>query len=449
MATTRKRVTANTALPKAKPSARLAAKSATKLATKLVAKPATKPAAKPTIKTTIKSANKSAAKVASKPSATALRHNRPPALDHEHIALVLQGGGALGAYQAGVFEALAKIPTEPHWLAGVSIGAINSALIAGNEPHRRVERLQEFWNLVTSTSSMFAPIFDQQWSTIHHMGASMAASWGVPGFYKPRVPPPMFQPQGTDGAISYYDTAPLLATLQRLIDFDLLNSGRVRLSVGAVNVRTGNSEYFDNTKQIIGPEHIMASGALPPAFAPVMIDGEPYWDGGIVSNTPLQYVLDNREMKKTMAVQVDLFSARGALPVNMGGVLSRQKDIQYSSRTRLGTDKAAELHRAKQSVQRLIAKLPASMRNDPEVQHLMEATKTAHLDIVHLIYRQNRYELESKDYEFSRATMNAHWEAGRRDMQRTLDNPNWLRMASDNDGITVYDLAHQDISIKE
>jgi len=394
------------------------------------------------------------AKAAARPTSSATssiknpRHNHPPALDHEHIVLVLQGGGALGAYQAGVFEALTLIPTEPHWVAGVSIGAINAALIAGNEPHRRLERLQEFWNLVTSQNALFAPVFDQQWSAIHQMGASMAASWGVPGFYKPRIPPPMFQPEGTDGAISYYDTTPLRETLERLVDFDLINSGKVRLSVGAVNVRTGNSEYFDNTKQIIGVEHIMASGALPPAFAPIMIDGEPYWDGGIVSNTPLQYVLDNRQLTKMMAVQVDLFCAHGTLPQNMGGVQSRQKDIQYSSRTRMNTDFMAALHKAKQTVQHLIAKLPPSMQNDPEVEYLKNVTRTAHLDIVHLIYRQERYELESKDYEFSRPTMEKHWEAGLLDMRRTLDNPNWLRMAEGNDGVTVYDLAHQDLDDK-
>jgi len=373
------------------------------------------------------------------------RHNQPPKLDHEHIALVLQGGGALGAYQAGVYEALSAIPTEPHWVAGVSIGAINSALIVGNEPHRRLERLEEFWNLVTSHSALIHPLIEQQWAALHQVGASMAASLGVPGFYKPRFPPPQFQPEGTDAAISYYDTTPLRATLERLVDFDLINTGKIRLSVGAVNVRTGNSIYFDNTQQRIGPEHIMASGALPPAFAPVIIDGEPYWDGGIVSNTPLQYVLDNRDLKKTMAVQVDLFSARGAMPLNMASVSSRQKDIQYSSRTRLGTDQAAQLHRAKQNVQRLIAKLPESMRNEEEVNYLMNATRTAHLDIVHLIYRQDRYELESKDYEFSRATMKAHWEAGRLDMQRTLDHPDWLMMATEDDGVTVYDLAHRDL----
>lgn len=390
-----------------------------------------------------------AGSAAKKSAAASPRHDHPPRLDHEHIVLVLQGGGALGAYQAGVFEALTQIPSEPHWVAGVSIGAINAALIVGNEPQHRIARLREFWELLTSNSTLLAPVFDQQWSAIHQMGASMAASLGVPGFYKPRFPPAMFQPEGSAGAISFYDASPLRATLERLVDFDLINSKKVRLSVGAVNVRTGNCVYFDNTKQVIGPEHIMASGALPPAFAPVMIDGEPYWDGGIVSNTPLQYVLDNREMKKTMAVQVDLFSARGAMPLNMSSVSARQKDIQFSSRTRLGTDQATAAFKARQMVQRLIAKLPAAMQDDPEVKFLKEATCVAHLDIVHLIYRQGLYELESKDYEFSRATMQAHWATGKKDMQTTLDNPNWLRMASGDDGVTVYDLARQDPSVKE
>ena len=377
------------------------------------------------------------------------RHKNPPELKHEHIALVLQGGGALGAYQAGVFEALSHIPTEPHWVAGVSIGAINSALIAGNVPERRLERLHEFWNLVTSGGNIFAPLFDAQWSAVHHMGANVAMTMGVPGFYKPRFPPPLMAPAGTDGAISYYDTSPLRETLERLVDFDLINSKKVRLSVGAVNVRTGNSVYFDNTKHIITADHIMASGALPPAFAPIMIDGEHYWDGGIVSNTPLQYVLDNRDLKKTMAVHVDLFSARGDLPLNMDGVLSRQKDIQFSSRTRLGTDYAASVHRNKQVIQRLLAKLPERFRNDPEVLHLMESSRTTHLDIVHLIYRQDQYELESKDYDFSRATMQKHWQAGLKDMQNTIDHPQWLTMANANDGVTVYDLTGGKSSVKE
>jgi len=366
-------------------------------------------------------------------------------IDHEHIALVLQGGGALGAYQAGVFEEIATIPTEPHWVAGVSIGAINAALIVGNLPERRVERMREFWDLVSSGSSGAAPLWDFQRQVFHQASAAFAALAGVPGFYLPRMPPPMLQPEGTDGAISYYDTSPLRATLEKLVDFDLINSKKMRLSVGAANVRTGNSVYFDNTRQLIGPEHIMASGALPPAFPPMLIDGEYYWDGGIVSNTPLQYVLDNRGYKKTLVAQVDLFPARGALPLNMAAVQSRQKDIMYSSRTRFNTDKAAELQRAKQALQNVIAKLPARMRNDPDVKFLAESNRAAHVDIVHLIYRQSQFELESKDYEFSRLAVNEHWAAGRRDMQRTIEHPEWLTRSNLEEGVVLYDLTRDTI----
>ena len=365
-------------------------------------------------------------------------------LDHEHVVLVLQGGGALGAYQAGVYEEIARIPKEPTWVAGVSIGAINAALIVGNPREKRVERLREFWDLVSSTAGGIAPWWDGQRTAFHQFNALIAASLGVPGFYEPRVPPPLLQPEGTPAAISFYDTAPLRATLERLVDFDLINNGTVRLSVGAVNVLTGNSKYFDNQIDIepIGPEHIMASGALPPAFAPVIIDNEPYWDGGIVSNTPLQYVLDHRAAGRIMIAQVDLFSARGTLPLNMAGVMSRQKDIMYSSRTRYNTDNLAKIQRNKKTILNLIAKLPAKARDTPDVRDLAAANKTAHVDIVHLIYRQNQFELESKDYEFSRDTVREHWAAGKRDMQFTIEHPDLLSKSSVDDGVTVYDLAH-------
>ena len=362
-------------------------------------------------------------------------------LDHEKVALVLQGGGALGAYQAGVYEEIAKLPREADWVAGVSIGAINAALIVGNPPVRRVERLREFWTLVSSSVSGIAPWWDAQRALFHQFSAAVSASVGVHGFYTPRLPPPQFQPPGTDAALSYYDTTPLRHTLERLVDFDLINTGKVRLSVGAVNVLTGNSIYFDNTRDRIGPEHIMASGALPPAFAPVMIDGEPYWDGGIVSNTPLQYVVDERGPGRLLIAQVDLFSARGALPTTLGEVLARHKDIQYSSRTRFNTDRAAQLQRDRRAVQLLIAELPTKTRQRADVRRLAGRCVGDHIDIVHLIYRQSRYEQESKDYEFSRATVHQHWEAGRRDMQHTVEHPDWLTATSPDEGVTVYDLS--------
>jgi NTE family protein len=371
---------------------------------------------------------------------------------HDKIALVLQGGGALGAYQAGVFEELNTTAYQPTWVAGVSIGAINAALIAGNPPERRVERLSEFWHLVssgmdTSTDKTFTPPWlknaaegVQLRSAYNQFSGLWSAMLGIPGFYKPRVPPAWMQPEGSPGALSIYDTSPLRATLEQFIDFDLINSKDVRLSVGAVNVSTGNSYYFDNFNQIIGPEHIMASGALPPAFAPIIIDGEAYWDGGIVSNTPLQYVLDSRENESILVLQVDLFNARGNIPINLAEVQQRQKDILYSSRTRYNTNMVAKVSKARKAVRDLLAALPETFKDDLNVKFLAEAIQTASVDIVHLIYRQARWELESKDYEFSRQSVLEHWQAGQRDMRDTIAHPEWLKASGIDEGVTQYDL---------
>ncbi|MBV8617614.1 MAG: patatin-like phospholipase family protein [Curvibacter sp.] len=380
--------------------------------------------------------------MATKDSAAKSAIARKIRIDHEHIALVLQGGGALGAYQAGVYEELAKIPQEPHWVAGISIGAINAALIVGNPPERRVERLREFWDLVSSNITLVAPVIDQQRPAFHQFSSAMAATFGVQGFYRPRLVPPQWQPEGSEAAISVYDTSPLRQTLERLIDFDLINRRHIRLSVGAVNVRSGNSVYFDNWQQRIGPEHIMASGALPPAFPPVEIDGEAYWDGGVVSNTPLQYVLDNRSPGSLLVAQVDLFSARGPMPTTLGAAMARQKDIVYSSRTRFNTDQAAQIQRDRRAIQGLIDRLPEDLRQDPEVRRLASRCRVGHVDIVHLIYRQSPFELESKDYEFSRATVVDHWKAGQRDMQTTVNHPDWLTQSDPDHGVTVYDLSY-------
>jgi len=363
-------------------------------------------------------------------------------LPHQETVLVLQGGGALGAYQAGVFEALSEVYRDPSWLAGISIGAINSALIVGNPPQLRVERLREFWNLVSS--SFAVPAVDLNGAGrdfVNESSATQALLFGVPGFFKPRVPPAPFQPPGTLEAISYYDTTPLRSTLERLVDFELLNSGATRLSVGAVNVRTGNFEYFDTAKQALDVRHIMASGALPPGFAPVEIDGEHYWDGGLVSNTPLQYVLDQPGTKRRVVFQVDLFSARGPLPANLAEVSEREKDIRYSSRTRLNTSNELERHAMSQAARRLIAKLPPALRDDPDLRALTKQGCEAAVDVVHLIYRSKHYETQSKDYEFSRVSMQEHWDSGRADMARTLHDKRWIDRPRNTTGVHVFDLA--------
>src|SRR6187431_2165468 len=267
--------------------------------------------------------------------------------------LVLQGGGALGSYQAGAFQALCRAGFEPEWIAGISIGAINAAIIAGNDPDKRVGRLKEFWEMV-SAPVPWNPVTngDRARSLFNETSAALIATFGVPGFFTPRLPPAPLWPQGSPQSQSYYDTAPLKKTLERLVDFDRINDLKTRLSVGAVGVTSGNFKYFDNVEmkklgKKIGPEHIMASGALPPGFPSVEIDGEHFWDGGIASNTPLDYVLENERSRDLLIFQVDLFSARGDLPATLLEAAEREKDIRFSSRTRMNTDMNRQIHNAR------------------------------------------------------------------------------------------------------
>jgi NTE family protein len=337
--------------------------------------------------------------------------------------LVLQGGGALGSYQAGVYEGLAEHDMRPDWVAGISIGAINAALIAGNPPDKQVERLREFWRLVSDGPQ--APDWGLGGSTrglVSQVNAAGVLLFGVSGFFAPRFPPPQLQPPGTLAAISFYETSSLKATLERLVDFDRLNAGETRLSVGAVNVQTGNFAYFDNQQMRIGPEHIMASGALPPGLPPVEIDGEFYWDGGLVSNTPLEYVLDEPNGHDLLIFQVDLFPARGPMPGTLAEAAEREMDIRYSSRTRLNTDMAMRIHRAKCLVRRLLEQLPPDLAASRTAHVLAEMSAEHAVTIVQLIYRRQAYESHSKDYEFSRATMLEHWTSGVAAVDRSLAN---------------------------
>jgi NTE family protein len=362
---------------------------------------------------------------------------------HDHSILVLQGGGALGAYQAGVYEGMAEKGFAPDWVTGVSIGAINAAIIAGNPPARRVERLQAFWERVSAGVPLLVPAYlDPLRLAFNQLSASATAAFGVPGFFVPRVPPPFLARDGTPGALSVYDAAPLRETLEELVDFDLVNRKHVRLAVGATNVHTGNSVYFDSRDRRIGPEHIMASGALPPGFAPVVIDGDHYWDGGIVSNSPLWYVLDDSPQINAFIVQVDLFSARGALPGNLDQVLERAKDIQYSSKTRFNTTRVRELENLRGALGRLLEKIPAKLRSDPDFRALfLVADGKSHVTIVHLINRRQPYSSSAKDYEFSRATVQQLWESGLEDVRRSCASAQWRAATEVMSGVRVFDLA--------
>jgi NTE family protein len=360
--------------------------------------------------------------------------------------LVLQGGGALGSYQAGAYQALCRHDFEPDWVAGISIGAINAAIIAGNPPEKRVERLKEFWELV-SAPVPWSPLTsdDRGRSFFNETSAAMVATFGVPGFFTPRLPPAPLWPQGSPESLSYYDTGALRVTLEHLVDFDRINDLKTRLSVGAVSVTSGNFRYFDNFEfkklgKKIGPEHIMASGALPPGFPSIVIEGEHYWDGGIASNTPLDYVLDEDVTNALLIFQVDLFSARGPLPVSLLEAAEREKDIRFSSRTRMNTDKNKEIHNARRALRDLIGKLPEELKSDPSLEILRKAAKENTVTVVHLIYRSKNYESSSKDYDFSRIGMVEHWGAGERDVDLSMRHTEWLERPQTGETMMTYDL---------
>jgi len=359
-------------------------------------------------------------------------HRQPKRPAFERVVLLLQGGGALGAYQAGVYEALAEANLHPDWVAGISIGAINAAIIAGNPPNARVAKLREFWEGITNSwfgvgeqGSMLAR-GDSARGSINQMSAVVALMSGAPGFFRPRILNPWFHPPGTVEATSYYDTAQLKATLESLIDFDRVNAehAKTRLSLGAVNVRSGNLVYFDSPSQVIRPEHVMASGALPPGFPAVEIEGEHYWDGGLVSNTPLQWIaMTQQRPPDSLVFQVDLWSARGEFPRNLAEVATRQKEIQYSSRTRAFTDYFKQVARLRNMLAVLLEELPEEMRRREEVKYLSSAADRHAANIVQLIYRVKGYEGDSKDYEFSRRSMEEHWRTGYRDAVHALRHP--------------------------
>ena len=373
------------------------------------------------------------------PAVTSDIHNRPEGCDQ--IALVLQGGGALGAYQAGVYEALHEAGMEPDWVAGVSIGGINGAIIAGNPPERRLARLREFWETVTARRIwLYTPDGDAPRKARNSWSAMMTLAMGQPGFFEPHVPNPWFSQRGAKTATSFYDNAPLREMLLRLVDFDLLNQGDVRYAVGAVNVQTANFTYFSNSKHEITPEHVMASGALPPAMPMVPIGSDYFWDGGLVSNTPLQHLLDRTEDKNTLVFQVDLFSARGALPRDMYDVMARQKDIQYSSRTRLVTDYYQRIYKQNQLLHRLLERLPEQELSDDERALKKKLAHMPGIIILQLIYQQSAYEGQAKDYEFSGTSMREHWAAGLRDTRDTIGRRDFLAMSHDGTGIVVHDV---------
>jgi len=380
----------------------------------------------------------------SSPSDSAKKSRGAKRTPFEQIALLLQGGGALGSYQAGVYQALAEADLHPDWVAGISIGAFNSAIIAGNPPEKRVERLREFWETICSPP-LGIPYFKfvDLKNDFNHQTVNQARAWnilmfGAPNFFVPRPPPTVFFP-GDVLKASFYDNSPIRPTLARLVDFDRVNAGDMRFSVGAVDVCSGNFIYFDTTTHHIGVEHVVASGSLPPGFPATEVDGCHYWDGGLVSNTPLQWVLDSRPRRDTLAFQVDLWNARGALPKDLIDVEVRHKEIVYSSRTRAATDHYKNAQKVRNALSTLLTKLPNELRGTEEAKILEQHADDKVCTIAHLIYRSKSYEGISKDFEFSRRTMEEHWQAGYRDARHTLENPEVLKLPDRLEGARTFD----------
>jgi NTE family protein len=383
----------------------------------------------------------------------AVRDAAQLARGYECVALVLQGGGALGAYQCGVYEALHEGGIRPDWFAGASIGAINAAILAGNAPERRVEQLRAFWDTICEPAGVLAWPFQAFASGAAWLPPSLGLSAGMAavsalgalangqrGFFTPRLVPPFALRDGSAAATSFYDTTPLKATLERLIDFDRINHGESRLSVSAVALRNGNVRYFDSAYDTIRAEHVIASGALPPAFPAVEIDDELYWDGGLVSNTPLDHVLGAQPQRDALVLQVDLWSARGGAPCTLMDVLERMKDIQYSSRTRFGTDTVARLQKLRNALGRLIEQLPDGRVPDALAADLEPWLCDRVFNIVHLIYQAKHHEEQYKDYAFGAAAMCEHWSAGRQDMVQTLAAPRFFAMPERGLGVVTHDI---------
>jgi NTE family protein len=360
---------------------------------------------------------------------------------YDHEILLLQGGGALGAYQCGVYEGLAEAGVTPNWFVGISIGAVNSALLAGNPPERRVERLRTFWDRASAFSTFEPPAWlEPMRPMLSRVNFATVATWGIPGFFKPRSIPPDLATSGSPEALSYYDTAPLRSTLEELVDFDLINRGTVRLSLGAVNVRTAESVYFDNRYTRITPDHVLASGALPPGFPAIQIDGEYYYDGGIVSNSPLTYVWDEKPLTTALIFQVNLFNAHGPLPRTLDEAMERVKDIQFSSKQRFNTQRVRELLEMRSALTRLLGKLPPDLAADPDARKLVPLCDNRDWTIAHINNRRPALGGQYKDAEFSRSAVTERWAAGLEDIRFSATNLEWMQPMELGGGVRLFHL---------
>lgn len=357
------------------------------------------------------------------------------------VVLVFQGGGALGAYQAGVYEALHDWKIEPDWVIGTSIGAINGAIIAGNAPEQRLARLKQFWNGVAHRGSVAAswlPGFEawaRYWSIV---------TQGVPSFFTPRPASwaSIHTRVGADLA-AFYSTGPLRETLTALVDFEYLNDKATRLTVGTVNVSSGRMRYFTNRDTPMDVDHLMASAAFPPGFPSVRVEGESYWDGGIYSNTPLEAVLDDHPRRNSVIFAVQLWPATGPEPESILQVMSRQRDIQYSSRAESHLERQKQIHRLRHVIRELGQHIPEAQRNTPEVQELLGWGCGTTIQVLELDAPPLDGDDLNRDIDFSAGGIERRWAAGYEDTIRMLKRAPWHEVPDPMEGISVYRVTHE------
>ena len=373
---------------------------------------------------------------AKKPSDVDMTH---PRIGARQVVLVLQGGGALGAYHAGVYEALHDAGIEPDWVIGTSIGAINAALIVGNRPADRLDRLHAFWDMVAQGGWAAwwpaPPAWSSWWTTWQSI------SQGVPGFFTPN-PLAWLGPQTMldEDDAGYYRTTPLHDTLRDLVDDDRLNAGKPRLTVGAVNVRSGAMRYFDSRDKALELPHVLASGALPPIFAPVHIGDELYWDGGIYSNTPIEAVFDDHPRRDSLVFAVQLWRPAGDAPHSMWEVGGRQKDITYASRVDSHVRRQEQIHRLRHIVRKLAKELPAKTLARDDVREMVDYGCGTVMHVMRLMAPRLADEDQTKDFDFNAERIAARWQAGRRDTARAIAQGAWLQPIDETQGLVLHDL---------
>ena len=368
------------------------------------------------------------------------------------IIYVFQGGGALGAYQVGAYEALSEHGYLPHMVVGISIGAINAAIIAGNKPEFRLQRLTQFWDKITTKIPfpMSTRLGLTKWH--HYWSAQSSLYFGQPGFFTPKITNPWLAPDSTPNEFSFYDTAPLRDTLLDLIDFDYLNAGYVRICLGTVDLESGDFIFFDSHKETITVDHILASSALPPGFPPVYLNGRYYVDGGVFSNTPMSKVIDEfadneDHIKNILCFMVDLFSAKGVLPHSMDGLMERIKDIQYSSHSKRSSALYATTQNLSHAIKFLSEKLTPKQRSDPQVKEILKLGYAHRLDIIRLVYHSERgTELNSKDYEFSTESANKHCRSGYTNIKLMIAEKEAEWSEKHKSGVTVYNVEEEKIT---